>query len=249
MTMIMMTKTETKNGLTFEMAQTMVEGSKFKVLNKYKQWATPGFDFDDMIAESDIGVLRAWNTWDPEKALFNTHATNMINWHMMRVLDQNHPVFKMTVKSKNDLRNHNGETFETIQKKGKTVDAKFNEEFGLDGKVEFTREMWNTYVYRYTTKTFGSGIQNVKNACEYVSGDGDEGFNVLEQSVVDTTEISEVQKLEWLNDSKNFGKVKQQIVTMLVDGHGLDAIAKSIGMSKFAMAEKFGGLDLRAEKV
>ena len=245
-----MTQPRVVNGLTFEMAQTKVEGSKFKVLNKFKQFATPGLDFEDMIAEANIAIFNAWMEWNPAESLFNTFATNMLNWHMYRFMDTYHPIFKMNVKTKNDLRAQ-GETFASIKKKGKTTDVTFNKEFGLTGGkkgAEFTREMWNTYVYRKTTKTFGSGIQNVMNECEYHSADHDDNFNILEQASTEDNGVpSDIQKSEWLNDSKRFGEMKQKVVAMLLEGHSLDVIAKEIGMTKFKMAEKFGKLDLRAE--
>lgn len=226
------------------MAQTQVEGSKWKALAKFKQFVTPALDFDDMIAEADIAIMRAWESWVPEKAAFNTHATNMLNWHMYRVLDSNHPVFQMNVKTKNDLRAR-GETFASLKKAGKTPDDEFNELWGLDGKTEFTREMWNAYVYSQTTKIFGSGIQNVMNECEYRS-DEDEGFSILETASTETAGgFNPFQKAEMLKDSKRFGKVKRQVVEMLLEGHSLDTIAKAIGMSKYAMAEKFGKMNLR----
>ena len=243
----MMKQPRTVNGLTFEMAQTMVNGSKWKALQRFKQFVTPALDYDDMIAEADIAIMRAWEGWDPKVSQFNTYATNMLNWHMYRVLDSNHPVFQMNVKTKNDLRAR-GETFASIKKNGKTQDDDFNELYELNGVTEFTREMWNAYVYYQTTKTFGSGIQNVMNACD-VQAEDNEGFNILDMASTEEVDtIDDVQKITWLQDAQRFGKVKRKIVEMLVEGHSLDTIAKAIGMTKFKMAKTFGGLDLREEK-
>lgn len=240
-----MEKPKVINGLTFEMAQTMVNGSKWKALNRFKRFASAAMGIEDMAAEADIAIMRAWEGWDPEVSQFNTYATNMLNWHMYRMLDTYHPVFQMNVKTKNDLRAR-GETFASIKKAGKTQDEEFNAQNELNGKTEFTREMWNSYVYFQTTKTFGSGIQSVRNACEY---DEEEGFNILDQASTDNGDgVTPVQKFHWLNDSKQFGKIKQRVVQMLLDGHSLDIIAKEIGMTKYALAKKFGGLDLREEK-
>ncbi len=70
-----MKQPRTVNGLTFEMAQTMVNGSKWKALQRFKQFVTPALDYDDMIAEADIAIMRAWEAWDPKVSQFNTYAT------------------------------------------------------------------------------------------------------------------------------------------------------------------------------
>lgn len=109
-------KPQVINGLTFEMAQTQVQGTKYKALNKFKQFTTPSFTYEDMDAEADIAIMKAWQTWKPEESKFNTYATNYINWMLYRALDTYNDVFKMNVKVKNDLKAR-GETYATLAKK------------------------------------------------------------------------------------------------------------------------------------
>lgn len=236
-------KPQVINGLTFEMAQTKVQGTKFRALNKFKQFATPSFTYDDLASEADIAIMKAWQTWNPEESQFNTYATNYINWMLYRALDTYNDVFKLNVKVKNDLK-AKGETYATLAKKKVTRDPDFNKEFGLDGTKEFTRELFNTYVYRTSTKTFGMPHSRPQN--HFL--DGDDNFDILDICTESDEVTDSFEKFEMDHDSAKLGKTEKFIYDMLRDGQDIGTIAKELKMSKFALMKTFGGIDLRADK-
>lgn len=236
-------KPQVINGLTYEMAQTQVQGSKYRALNKFKQFCTPSFTYDDMESEADIAIMKAWQGWNPAESKFNTYATNMINWMLYRALDTYNDVFKLNVKVKNDLK-AKGETYATLSKKKVTRDPAFNKEFGLDGTKEFTRELFNTYVYRTSTKTFG--VNPVKNQSQFNTGDQD--FDILEFADEDAIMAPDAfEEVEMAMDAEKLGATQKVIYKMLMDGQDIGAIAKELGMSKAKLMQKFG--TVRSKKV
>ena len=236
-------KPQVINGLTYEMAQTQVHGSKYRALNKFKQFCTPSFTYDDMESEADIAIMKAWQGWNPAESQFNTYATNMINWMLYRALDTYNDVFELNVKVKNDLK-AKGETFATLSKKKVTRDPAFNKEFGLDGTKEFTRELFNTYVYRTSAKTFG--VNPVKNQSQFNTGDQD--FDILEFADEDAMMVPDVfEEVEMAMDAEKLGAPQKVIYKMLMDGKDIGAIAKELGMTKAKLMQKFG--TVRSKKV
>ena len=236
-------KPQVINGLTYEMAQTQVHGSKYRALNKFKQFCTPSFTYDDMESEADIAIMKAWQGWNPAESQFNTYATNMINWMLYRALDTYNDVFKLNVKVKNDLK-AKGETFATLSKKKVTRDPAFNKEFGLDGTKEFTRELFNTYVYRTSAKTFG--VNPVKNQSQFNTGDQD--FDILEFADEDAMMVPDAfEEVEMAMDAEKLGATQKVIYKMLMDGKDIGAIAKELGMTKAKLMQKFG--TVRSKKV
>jgi len=217
-------KTETINGLTFEEARKMVQGSKFKSLSKFKQFATPDFNIDDMKSELEIAIIRAWRSWDPEKSKFNTYCTNFFDWAMNRQLDTKNHMFKMNKKTKDDLK-AKGETFATISAKGLTLDDNFNREYGLDEGEKFTREIWNQYVYSVTAKTFGITFLNQSQ----FTSDADGEFDILESSgaIEDDHFMIEVEK----DMDKLQTKKEKLIVEMILAGKDINEIAKKVKMT------------------
>lgn len=229
-------KPQVINGLTYEMAQTQVQGSKYRALNKFKQFCTPSFTYDDMESEADIAIMKAWQGWNPAESKFNTYATNMINWMLYRALDTYNDVFKLNVKVKNDLK-AKGETYATLSKKKVTRDPAFNKEFGLDGTKEFTRELFNTYVYRTSAKTFG--VNPVKNHSQFNTGDQD--FDIFEFADKDAMMVPDAfEEVEMAMDAKKLGTPQKVIYKMLMDGQDIGTIAKELGMTKAKLMQKFG---------
>ena len=233
------------NGLTYEMAQTQVQGTKFKALNKFKQFATPSFTYEDLESEADIAIMKAWHGWEPEKSNFNTYATNMINWMLYRALDTYNDVFKLNVMIKNDLKAA-GETYATLSKKKITKDEAFNKEFGLDGKKEFTREMFNTYVYRASAKTFGTNT--IRNQSQFSSSD-DKDFDIMDFADEEAIAAPDAfERVDMDHDARQLGARQKVIYQMLCDGYDVGAIAKRLKMSKAKLMKEFAGIDLRAGK-
>jgi hypothetical protein len=237
-------KPQVINGITFEMAQSMVQGTKYKALNKFKQFATNSFDYYDMDSEIDIAVMKAWQTWDPTSSKFNTYATNMINWSMYRALDTYHDAFKINVMVKNDLK-AGGETFLTLSKIKLTKDQDFNKKFGLDGVKEFTREHFNNYVYSTSAKTFGNC--NVRNSSDF-NVDEETGFDIIE-TTADPMSAQMYEYAEMDHDSKTLGTTEKIIYSMLCDGQDVGAIAKHLNMTKKGLLQQFGVLQSEKDAV
>ena len=234
-------KPQVINGLTYEMAQTQVQGTKYRALNKFKQFATPSFTYEDLDSEADIAIMKAWQSWDPAESKFNTYATNMINWMLYRALDTYNDVFKRNVMVKNDLKAR-GETYATLKKRKITKNKEFNKEHGLDGVKEFTRELFNKYVYTVSSKTFGPLVKNISD----FTTDDDE-FDILDKADVEAPDSFEQFEME--HDSANLGKTEKVIYAMLMDGQDIGTIAKALKMSKKALMKKFAGIDLKADAV
>jgi|SaaInlStandDraft_4_1057021.scaffolds.fasta_scaffold03903_15 DNA-directed RNA polymerase specialized sigma subunit len=239
-----MTQPQIINGMTFEMAQTMVQGSKHKALRKFKQFCTPAYDYDDMLMEADIAIAKAWREWDPSKTKFNTHATNMINWLLYRALDTYNPVFKMNFMTKNDLKAQ-GETFATLNKKRITLDEEFNKEHDVDGIKPFDRTLFNKYVYHTSNKTFGVVVLNQS---QFANDADEENFDILD-TVIDDTVDDAYFDVEIEHDMYSLGKDQLKIVMMLRAGEDLPTISKAMGMSKTAIMRKFANTELYPKKV
>jgi hypothetical protein len=238
-------KPQVINGMTFEMAQTKVERSKYAVVNRFKRFTTAYFDYNDMLAEADMAIFKAWQEWDPEQTLFNTYVTNMIQWMLYRALDKHHPFFKMNVMVKNDMKAR-GETFISISKKGKTCDQAFNKEHGLDGKTPISREIFNQYVYKQCAETFG---YTIRSASDFTDADG-EDFDILTNVPgTDVYDHTDYDLVEMAKDSDHFSPRKRQIVEMLINGDDLGSIARHFKTSKFALMREFApGVDIRKNK-
>lgn len=221
-----MRKPEVINGMTFEMAQAKVQGTKFKALNKFKKFATVEFDVEDMVTEIDMAIIKAWREWKPEESLFNTFVTNMINWMMYRALENHNDVFKMNRRTKMNLNNR-GETFKTLSKKKLTADPEFNEKHGLDGEVEFTREHFNAYVYHVTSKVNGV---NVRNQSEFNNSDGD-ALDILEMQA---DESNDVEMNEWefnLEMADSDGAIKR-VYDLIGEGYTIKDALKKAGTTR-----------------
>lgn len=55
-----------------------------KTCNKYSGYA----EFDDLKQESFFGVLRALETWEPDKRTFFGHVKDHLSWHLYRFVQQ-----------------------------------------------------------------------------------------------------------------------------------------------------------------
>lgn len=221
-----MHKPETHNGMTFEMAQTKVNGTKYRAINKFKQFVTPDFGYDDMVSEADMAILKAWREWDPSKTLFNTHATNMITWMMYRALENHNPVFRMNRKTKMNLNNR-GESFKTLYVKKVTADAEFNCEHDLDGEKEFTRDLFNAYVYYVSSKTFGV---SVKNQSEFNNPNCDV-YNIMD-TVVDESATEAMNRVEFDTDLDKMDESFKKVYQMVADGYTIKDALKEAGTSR-----------------
>lgn len=213
---------EIHNGLTFQQAYDMVVGSKFKIINNFKQFITPEFDYDDMMSEADYAIMKAWREWEPEQSKFNTFATNMINWFMFKSLENYNQVFRTNRKTKMNLGNR-GETFKTLSVKKVTADDEFNKIHQLDGNKKFTRELFNEYIYFISSRDFGV---TVKNQCEFDTADEDV-FDIL-AFVPDASAANELEQIDVEYDLAKMDPVIQKVYTLVDEGYTLrDAMAEA----------------------
>lgn len=221
-----MKKPEVINGMSFEMAQAKVQGTKYKALNRFKQFATVEFDVEDMVTEIDMAIIKAWREWKPEESKFNTFATNMINWMMYRALENHNDVFKMNRRTKMNLNNR-GETFKTLSKKKVTADPEFNEKHGLDGTVEFTRELFNAYVYHVTSKVNGV---NVRNQSEFNNADGD-ALDILDMQGDEAVDV-EFAELEFDMDLSKGDDTIKRVYALVSEGYTIKDALKKAGTTR-----------------
>lgn len=222
-------KQEIHNGLTFKQAYDQVTGSKFKIINQFKQFTTPEYDYEDMMSEADFAIMKAWREWDPTQSKFNTHATNMINWYMYKSLENYNPVFRTNRKTKMNLSNR-GETFKTLAVKKKTNNEEFNKLHELDGEKPFTREHFNSYVYFISSQDFGVVV---KNQCEFETSD-DDVFDIL-SAVPDESAANELAQLETSIDLEQLDPTIKQMFVMIDEGYSLNEALKEVGITKYRL--------------
>lgn len=168
---------EVRNGVTLAEVMTTVNGSKFKAFHKYKKYICAAFAEDDLLAECDLAVFLAWSKWDPKQTKINSYVTSMLDWHLIRVLENVIPLFKATRKTTTALR-ANGLTFASLSTIKKTPDEKFNETHSLDGVNEFTRDHYNAYVSSITRAQL---YPIINNGSDYLDADG-EGIDVIDSA-------------------------------------------------------------------
>lgn len=221
-----MNKPEVINGMTFEMAQTEVQGTKFKAINRFKQFTTTDFDYDDLVSEVDMAIIKAWKDWNPEESKFNTYVTNMINWMIYRALENFNEVFKMNRRTKMNLNNR-GESFKTLSKKRITADKEFNETHGLDGKTPFTRELFNTYVYHVTSSVYGV---HVKSQSSFTTAEGD-ALEIMDMQSDDSAE-HEIAEIEFDMDLSKVDPTIKKVYTLISEGHTIKDALKKSGTTK-----------------
>ena len=94
----------TLNGMTYQEALNMVQGTRFKAAARYKKFLNTEFGYDDLMSEIDIAIYQAWKEWKPEESKFNTYVTNRITWAIGRALETYNTTFKINAMTKNDLK-------------------------------------------------------------------------------------------------------------------------------------------------
>ena len=221
------------NGITYEEAAASVQGSKFKALQKFKSFTTPDFGVEDIESELDMILFAAWKEWDPTQSKFNTYVTNRFNWAMYRVLETINPTFKMNAMTRNDLKS-GGETFEILSKKKVTKDKEFNLLYELDGKKAFTRDIWNQYIYKTSTKTFGVSMINQS---QFTSSEDSE-FDIMDIAGAETDEQAHFDMMVE-HDFDNLDETRKLIVNMLNSGSDIKEVAKTVGMSATKLLQTY----------
>jgi hypothetical protein len=221
-------KHEIHNGMTFKQALSEVLGTKAKAIRSFAGYATVDFDVEDMGVVADMAILKAWREWDPIKSKFNTLVTSMIGWQMFKALDDINPVFRTNRCTKMNLANRN-ETFDKLYKTKITKDAEFNKMHGLDGVKEFTRVMYNTYVYHVSAKEFGNmlfmnrKIYDDTTDLTYYAGIDDEIEDALNtmSMIPDKSAENDLAVVEFESDLARMPTNVQKVYKMVNAGHSL----------------------------
>ena len=226
---------EVINGMTFEMAQTKVQGTKYKAFHKFKVYATPSFGFEDIKSEIDLAIVRAWKEWNPSESKFNTFATNMINWLMYRSLENCVTYFKINHRTKQNLHNH-GESFKTLSKKKVTTDTEFNEKHKLDGEKKFTRDLFNQYVYHITSNVYGLIGSSFTKQSEYISCNG-ETVDVLSQYADENIKVA-LAEMEFESDLAKIDETVIKVYQLLRQGFTLKHSIKETKTTLYRLKNK-----------
>lgn len=77
------TDIDTKRDILGDMCRAL-KGLTFKMCNKFSGYA----EFDDLSQECFFGILRALETWSPDKRKFLSHVTDHLTWHLYRYVQQ-----------------------------------------------------------------------------------------------------------------------------------------------------------------
>ena len=220
--------------MNFTEALKSVQGTKFKIIQKYQHFAKPGFDIEDMSAEADMAIFEAYKEWDPAQSKFNTFVFKRIGWAIIRALENHNPLFVMNSLAKYDLEAA-GETFETVKKNGKTTSEAFNELHGLDGSAEakslITKKLYKTYIQFTAQEQFGISFINDGQ----FSSDENSNFNIFEV----VGEEDDHFDLMAQSDIAELSADKQKIAKLLIEGKDIAAVAKAMGMTKVKLLQKY----------
>ena len=73
----------------------------YYIADKYKRMATrPNLDIDDLVQMAYMGLIKAYNTYDPDKgAAFGTHAANHMRWELSREINRYGAVVKPNINT------------------------------------------------------------------------------------------------------------------------------------------------------
>lgn len=219
---------------SFEEARQSVQGTKYKVANVYKKFIGSGIDMEDLLAAADIGIWEAYKTWDPEKAAFNTHAHNHIEFKIKDELNEMNHMFRVNQLTTYDLSTQN-ESYKTIKERGLTLNAEFNAEHGLDGsdeaKRKVNRDLFNHYV------TWNSSLKNpvfMLNESSFTSSEN-EDFNIFETVGVHDNH----DRIDMEIDIDKLAPTERMIAKMLLEGSDISEVAKKLKTSKVALLKKY----------
>jgi ABC-type antimicrobial peptide transport system permease subunit len=233
---------EIHNGMTFKQALSEVLGTKAKAIRGFAGYATVDFDVEDMGVVADMAILKAWREWDPIKSKFNTLVTSMISWQMFKALDDINPVFRTNRCTKMNFANRN-ETFDKLYKAKITKDEVFNKMYGLDGVKEFTRALYNTYVYHVSEKEFGNMLfmnrkiyDDTTDLTYYVDIDDEieDALNTM-STIPDKSAENDLAVVEFEIDLAQMPTNVQKVYTMINAGHTLKDSLDEAKLTKYKL--------------
>lgn len=215
---------EIHNGLTFEQVIKQVTGSKFKIVNNFKKFTTNDFRYDDLLSEADFAILQAWRNWDPNKSKLNTHVTNYLNWHLLKVLDKRNPIFKANRNTRMNIINR-GESLAVLKEKGITNNDQFNKKYSLDGKKPFTDELFRAYINFVAVLEFGNMFilnrNEIDDVDEYRVGDEDDFVKRELKLIPDESAENDLAEVEREFDLRSMPSSVQKVYSMVYAGHTL----------------------------
>jgi len=223
-----------KKTMTIDEAFKSVEGMKHKIANKYKPFCTTSVSYEDLIGAANIGLAWAYRDWDADQAKFTTFSHQRIERQIDLYLAEMLPRYKNNIDAKNWLRRKNDESFKQLQERKITKDPEFNEEHGLDGTKEFTRQHYNLYTQKVANKLYNNGNHLIiSNASTYKS-DEHEDFDIFDSIADERFDPSKEEP------SHEFTGIKKEIIEMILEGYTINETAKKFNMSKQKLLKLLG---------
>jgi len=215
--------------MTMEEAYKSVEGMKYKIANKYKVFCNASVSYEDLIGAANIGLAWAYRDWDANTAKFTTFSHNRIERQIDLYLCEMLPKYKNNVDAKNWLRRKNDESFKQLQERKVTKDPEFNELHGLDGKKEFTKELYNLYTQKMANKLYNNGQHLIVTSASGFQNGDNEDFNIFDALNDDNDNVDIEEEFD-INELEDV--TQKEIASMILEGYSIQEIAKKFGVSK-----------------
>ena len=74
--------------MEFNEAYESIQGTLYKIVKKYNWAIGSDVGYEDLVGAANEGVVKAWNSFDPNKAKWNTHTHNHINWSILNLINR-----------------------------------------------------------------------------------------------------------------------------------------------------------------
>lgn len=101
--LVLVKKAREGDGAAIEALIKEYQGLIAKIAAKFAKWC--GLEHSDLIQEGTLGLIKAVETFKPEKAAFTTHAVNHIKWAILDAINENGSLIKIPKKELVHVRN------------------------------------------------------------------------------------------------------------------------------------------------
>jgi len=217
-----------------------IEGLKYKIANKYKNFCDNTVTYEDLISAANVGVAWAYRDWDADTAKFITFAHNRIERQIDLYLTEMLPRYKNNIDAKNWLRRKNDESLKTLMERNVTKDVEFNKKHELDGVKEFTKELYNLYTQKVANDLFNNGQTLVINPSSAFQSKDNDNFDIIETAGKHIHEnMSPLKKMEIDFEIAALGERKKKIATLIMEGYTVGEVAKELGITKAKLVKEF----------
>jgi DNA-directed RNA polymerase specialized sigma subunit len=214
---------EIEKDITIEEALDSVKNLIHKIARKYKTFCNHIISYEDIVREAEIGAIEAYKRWNPNKNKFITYAYNQIERRVTRYIEEMSPQYRQFVYVKTNMRNK-GKSFNYFKEQKKTDDEEFNKMYNLDGKREFTKELYDEYTRYVLKKMMKTDSFSITPASHFQTQENDEIDDIFDLVGVEDNYDYDVALI---ND-----EFVKNVATKLINGYKIGEIANLYGMRR-----------------